>query len=144
MDRKLYVAKIIKNINQKWKLIRFDSQVWISRDAWKVESRKIEKGEREREEGKIVIFLKEISRKDSRQRNISLQTLFLEIISSFLFPQWVVFPVVFTMWEIEEDPINRKAKFRVEGDRWTSANVCRNDRMEINVRDLHLLARDQG
>lgn len=47
------------------------------------------------------------------------------------------------MWEIEEDPINRKAKFRVEGDR-TSANVCRNDRMEINVRDLHLLARDQG
>lgn len=144
MDRKLYVAKIIKNINQKWKLIRFDSQVWISSDAWKVESRKIEKGERKREEGKILIFLKEISRKDSRQRNISLQTLFLEIISSFLFPQWVVFPVVFTMWEIEEDPINRKAKFRVEGDRWTSANVCRNDRMEINVRDLHLLARDQG
>lgn len=111
-------------------------------ESWKQENR--ERREREREEGKIVIFLKEISRKDSRQRNISLQTLFLEIISSFLFPQWVVFPVVFTMWKIEEDPINRKAKFRVEGDRWTSANVCRNDRMEINVRDLHLLARDQG
>lgn len=111
-------------------------------ESWKQENR--ERREREREEGKIVIFLKEISRKDSRQRNISLQTLFLEIISLFLFPQWVVFPVVFTMWEIEEDPINRKAKFRVEGDRWTSANVCRNDRMEINVRDLHLLARDQG
>lgn len=32
------------------------SQVWISRDAWKVESRKIEKGERERG-GKNCYFL---------------------------------------------------------------------------------------
>lgn len=117
MDRKIYIAKIIKNVNQEWKLIWFDSSGFFGWREFPVilESRKIEKGERRGENSWKKSWEK------IRVKEISLcKHFFLEIISSLCFhSESIVFPGYDTMWEIEEDRINRKAKFRVGDDRWT-------------------------